>query len=190
VGGHHPGRSRPRGSAVAAVDRGATPGGRDTAAAYANLLIGSPWYDSINHYKIAKKGREAAEAAGDVLGAIGGRATLSAQAMLTEQDADEALDQAHRALSEARQLGQPTLEAAALYVSGLAPSNARLYFSQTDLDQVREIQRTILGRTSGGDADQLASIMRGLPPLTCVLYSKQFPRFVRVTVNPYFARAS
>jgi hypothetical protein len=30
--------------------------------------------------------------------------------------------------------------------------------------------------------------MRGLPPLTCVLYSKQFPRFVRVTINPYFER--
>jgi hypothetical protein len=37
-------------------------------------------------------------------------------------------------------------------------------------------------------ADHLASIMRGLPPLTCVLYSKQFPRFVRVAINPYFER--
>jgi hypothetical protein len=43
--------------------------------------------------------------------------------MLTEHD-DEALDQAHRALTEARQLGQLTLEAAALYVCGLALSNA------------------------------------------------------------------
>jgi hypothetical protein len=64
----------------------------------------------------------------------------------------------------------------------------KLYFSQTNVEQVRDIQRTILGKTSGADADHLASIMRGLPPLTCVLYSKQFPRFVRVTINPYFER--
>jgi hypothetical protein len=64
----------------------------------------------------------------------------------------------------------------------------KLYFSQTNVEQIRDIQRTILGKTSGSDADQLASIMRGLPPLTCVLYSKQFPRFVRVTINPYFER--
>jgi DNA phosphorothioation-dependent restriction protein DptH len=66
----------------------------------------------------------------------------------------------------------------------------KLYFSQTNVEQIRDIQRTILGKTSGSDADQLASIMRGLPPLTCVLYSKQFPRFVRVTVNPYFERSA
>ncbi|MEZ4503112.1 MAG: DUF87 domain-containing protein [Dehalococcoidia bacterium] len=64
----------------------------------------------------------------------------------------------------------------------------KIYFSQTNIEQVRDIQRTILGKTSGPDADHLASIMRGLPPLTCVLYSKQFPRFVRVAINPYFER--
>jgi hypothetical protein len=64
----------------------------------------------------------------------------------------------------------------------------KLYFSQTNVEQIRDIQRTILGKTSGADADHLASIMRGLPPLTCVLYTKQFPRFVRVTINPYFER--
>jgi len=64
----------------------------------------------------------------------------------------------------------------------------KLYFSQTNVEQVRDIQRTILGKTSGADADHLAGIMRGLPPLTCVLYSKQFPRFVRVTISPYFER--
>jgi hypothetical protein len=64
----------------------------------------------------------------------------------------------------------------------------KLYFSQTNVEQIRDIQRTILGKTSGTDADHLASIMRGLRPLTCVLYSKQFSRFVRVTINPYFER--
>jgi hypothetical protein len=66
----------------------------------------------------------------------------------------------------------------------------KLYFSQTNVEQIRDIQRTILGKTSGADADHLASIMRGLPPLTCVLYSKQFPRFVRVAINPYFERGA
>jgi Helicase HerA, central domain len=66
----------------------------------------------------------------------------------------------------------------------------KLYFSQTNVEQIRDIQRTILGKTSGADADHLASIMRGLPPLTCVLYSKQFPRFVRVTINPYYERST
>ncbi len=64
----------------------------------------------------------------------------------------------------------------------------KLYFSQTNVEQIRDIQRTILGKTSGAEADHLAGIMRGLPPLTCVLYSKQFPRFVRVAINPYFER--
>jgi hypothetical protein len=64
----------------------------------------------------------------------------------------------------------------------------KLYFSQTNVEQVRDIQRTILGKTSGAEADHLASIMRGLPPLTCVLYSKQFSRFVRVAINPYYER--
>ena len=64
----------------------------------------------------------------------------------------------------------------------------KLYFSQTNVEQVREIQRTVLGKTSGADADHLASIMRGLPPLSCVLYSKQFSRFARVAINPYFER--
>ena len=64
----------------------------------------------------------------------------------------------------------------------------KLFFSQTNVEQMRDIQRTILGKTSGPDADHLASIMRGLSPLTCVLYSKQFPRFVRVAIKPYFER--
>ena len=65
----------------------------------------------------------------------------------------------------------------------------KIYFSQTSVEQIRGMQRTILGKTSGADADHLSSIIRGLPPLTCVLYSKQFPRFARVSVNPYFERA-
>jgi hypothetical protein len=95
-------------------------GARYAAAAY--VYLSTFWSDPTTNYVIAKEGLEAAEAAGDVLGAVGCRITLSAQAMVTGHD-DEALDQAHRALAEARHLGQRTLEAGALLVSGLALSN-------------------------------------------------------------------
>lgn len=64
----------------------------------------------------------------------------------------------------------------------------KLFFSQTQLEQIREIQRTVVGKTSGPDADHLAGVMRGLAPLSCVLHSKQHAPFVRVTIKPYFER--
>lgn len=64
----------------------------------------------------------------------------------------------------------------------------KMYFSQTQLSQIREIQRTVVGKTSGSDADHLAGVMRGLAPLTCVLHSKQHTPFVRVKIEPYFER--
>jgi predicted ATPase len=96
-------------------------GARYAVASYTYAM--SFWRLGAESYEIAKEGLEAAERAGDVLGAIGSRMALAAQAMVAGHD-DEALDQAQRALTEARQLGQPTLEAAALYVSGLVLSNA------------------------------------------------------------------
>jgi hypothetical protein len=41
---------------------------------------------------------------------------------------------------------------------------------------------------SGPEADHLAGVLRGLSPLTCVLHSKQYAPFVRVTITPYFER--
>ena len=64
----------------------------------------------------------------------------------------------------------------------------KLFFSQTQIDQIREIQRTVVGKTSGPDADHLAGVLKGLAPLTCVLHSKQHLPFVRVNVKPYFER--
>lgn len=64
----------------------------------------------------------------------------------------------------------------------------KLFFSQTQLSQIREIQRTVVGKTSGSDADHLAGVLRGLAPLTCVLHSKQHTPFVRVKIKPYFER--
>ncbi len=64
----------------------------------------------------------------------------------------------------------------------------KLFFSQTQLEQIREVQRTVVGKTSGPDADHVAGVMRGLAPLTCVLHSKQHAPFVRVRIKPYFER--
>lgn len=66
----------------------------------------------------------------------------------------------------------------------------RLYFSQSQIEQVREVQRTVVGKTTGPEADHLASVMRGLSPLTCVLHSKQYANFVRLTFKPYFERVA
>jgi hypothetical protein len=63
-----------------------------------------------------------------------------------------------------------------------------LYFSQGQLEQVREIQRTTVGRTSGKAAEEIATAMRGLSPLNCLLHSKQFERPVKIAVKPYFER--
>ncbi len=64
----------------------------------------------------------------------------------------------------------------------------QLFFSQTQIKEIREIQRTVVGKTSGGEADHLASVLRGLAPLSCVLHSKQHRPFARLTLKPYFER--
>ena len=64
----------------------------------------------------------------------------------------------------------------------------RIYFSQSQIEQVREVQRTVIGKTSGAEADHLASVMRSLSPLTCVLHSRQYSNFVRLSFKPYFER--
>jgi Helicase HerA, central domain len=64
----------------------------------------------------------------------------------------------------------------------------RLFFSQGQVEQIREIQRTIVGKTSGPEADHISSVVRGLTPLSCVLHSTQYTPFVRVSILPYFQR--
>lgn len=64
----------------------------------------------------------------------------------------------------------------------------RLFFSQGQVEQIREIQRTIVGRTSGPDAEHIANVVRGLTPLSCVMHSTQYTPFVRVAITPYFRR--
>ena len=66
----------------------------------------------------------------------------------------------------------------------------RLFFSQGQVEQIREIQRTIVGKTSGPEAEHVASVVRGLTPLSCLLHSSQYTPFARVTITPYFRRRS
>lgn len=66
----------------------------------------------------------------------------------------------------------------------------RLFFSQGQVEQIREIQRTIVGKTSGPEAEHVASVVRGLTPLSCMMHSTQYTPFVRVAITPYFQRRS
>jgi hypothetical protein len=64
----------------------------------------------------------------------------------------------------------------------------RLFFNQTKAEQVREIQRTLVGKTSGQEADHLGSLIRGLPPLECVMQNIHYRPWIRLKTIPYYAR--
>lgn len=64
----------------------------------------------------------------------------------------------------------------------------RIYFNQTKAEQVREIQRTLVGKTSGQEADHLGSLIRGLAPLDCVVQNLHYKPWVRLKAIPYYAR--
>ena len=64
----------------------------------------------------------------------------------------------------------------------------RVFFNQTKAEQVREIQRTLVGKTSGQEADHLGSLIRGLAPLECVLQNIHYKPWVRLKAIPYYAR--
>lgn len=64
----------------------------------------------------------------------------------------------------------------------------RIFFNQTKAEQVREIQRTLVGKTSGQEADHLGNLIRGLAPLECVLQNNHNKPWVRLKAIPYYAR--
>jgi len=64
----------------------------------------------------------------------------------------------------------------------------RIYFNQTKAEQIREIQRTLVGKTSGQEADHLGSLIRGLAPLDCVVQNIHYKPWVRLKAIPYYAR--
>jgi len=64
----------------------------------------------------------------------------------------------------------------------------KLFFSQTQSDQIREIQRALIGKTSGSEAEHVASAVRSMPPLTCLAVNSQLSPYTRVDVRPYYER--
>lgn len=67
-------------------------------------------------------------------------------------------------------------------------TGTRLFFNQTKAEQVREIQRTLVGKTSGTEADHLGNLIRGLAPMECILQNLHYRPWVRVRAIPYFTR--
>lgn len=66
----------------------------------------------------------------------------------------------------------------------------RLFFNQSKAEQVREIQRTLVGKTSGTEADHLGNLIRGLAPLECIFQNHHYQPWIRLRATPYFARVS
>ncbi len=64
----------------------------------------------------------------------------------------------------------------------------RIFFNQTKAEQVREIQRTLVGKTSGQEADHLGSLVRGLAPLECLVQNLHYKPWARLRAIPYYAR--
>lgn len=64
----------------------------------------------------------------------------------------------------------------------------KLYFSQTQSDQIREIQRALVGKTSGSEAEHISTTVRSMPPLTCLIANAHHSPYTRVEVKPYYER--
>jgi hypothetical protein len=69
-------------------------------------------------------------------------------------------------------------------------TGTRLFFNQTKAEQVREIQRTLVGKTSGSEADHLGNLIRGLAPMECILQNLHYRPWVRLRAVPYFTRVA
>ena len=67
-------------------------------------------------------------------------------------------------------------------------TGTRLFFNQTKAEQVREIQRTLVGKTSGTEADHLGNLVRGLAPMECILQNLHYRPWVRLRAIPHFSR--
>ncbi len=66
----------------------------------------------------------------------------------------------------------------------------RLFFSQTQVDQIRTVQKSLIGKTSGSDAEQLAALVRAMPPLTCLAQNAHHTPYARTAVRPYYERVA
>lgn len=69
-------------------------------------------------------------------------------------------------------------------------TGTRLFFNQTKAEQIREIQRTLVGKTSGTEADHLGNLIRGLAPMECIVQNLHYRPWIRFRAVPYFARVA
>lgn len=64
----------------------------------------------------------------------------------------------------------------------------RLFFSQTQVDQVRSVQKALVGKTSGPEAERLAEAVRTMAPLTCFVQNAHQTPYTRTSIRPYYER--
>jgi len=64
----------------------------------------------------------------------------------------------------------------------------RLFFSQSLSDPIKAIQATLVGKNTGTEAERVASDVRGMSKLTCLLQNQQYRPYRRVGVHPYWRR--
>jgi predicted ATPase/class 3 adenylate cyclase len=105
---------------------------------YAMTYIGWTSGRFEDAYDIVKRGLVMAEATGDVQAALGLRITMSTHAMLNERET-EAQELARAALTEARTLGVPTFETAAIYANAMALSRTDPQRAMTLLQESIEL---------------------------------------------------
>ncbi len=64
----------------------------------------------------------------------------------------------------------------------------RMFFGQTKAEQILEIQRTLVGKTKGAEADHIGDAIRSLAPLECIIQNAHYRPWERTKIDPYFAR--
>lgn len=64
----------------------------------------------------------------------------------------------------------------------------RLFFSQSLSDPIKAIQATLVGKSTGTEAERVGSDVRGMQKLNCLLQNQQHRPYRRVAVVPYWQR--
>jgi hypothetical protein len=64
----------------------------------------------------------------------------------------------------------------------------RLFFSQSLADPIKSIQATLVGKSSGTEAERVATEMRSMRELHCLIQNQQHRPYRRVAVTPYWQR--
>lgn len=67
-------------------------------------------------------------------------------------------------------------------------TGTRLFFSQSLADPIKSIQTTLVGKTSGKEAEGVATEMRSMREMHCLMQNQQHRPYRRVAVTPYWQR--